>query len=138
MTISRLAVLVAFVTLGFATVFLLPRSSALPTGIRMELPDFVGNWKGTEAEISEKERTGLGEQTGTRIIRKTYRNLEGYEIMVSIVLSVMREVHRSHASLAQLANESIPVRKRLLQRMHVRHVQGRCDSAQVITNIGPR
>ena len=102
MTTSRLAVLTAFVTLGFATVFLLPRSSAMPVGIRLELPDFVGNWKGTDAEISEKERTGLGEQTGTRIIRKTYRNLDGYEIMVSIVVSgrdMSTSIHRPERCL---------------------------------------
>ena len=102
MTTNRLIVLTAFVTLGFATVFLLPRNSAMPVGIRPELPDFVGNWKGTDAEISEKERTGLGEQTGTRIIRKTYRNLDGYEIMVSIVVSgrdMSTSIHRPERCL---------------------------------------
>lgn len=102
MTTSRLAFLVAFVTLGFATIFLLPRGSAMPTGIRPELPDFIGNWKGTDAEISEKERIGLGEQTGTRIVRKTYRNLDGYEIMVSIVLSgrdMSTSIHRPERCL---------------------------------------
>jgi EpsI family protein len=102
MTISRLAVLVAFVTFGFGTIFLLPKSSALPTGIRLELPDFVGNWKGTDAEITERERTGLGEQSGTQILRKIYRNLDGYEIMVSIVLSgkdMSTSIHRPERCL---------------------------------------
>lgn len=102
MTISRLTVLLAFVTLGFATVFLLPHSSAMPTGVRQELPDFVGNWKGTDMEISEKERTGLGEKTGTRIIRKNYRNLDGYEIIVSIVISgrdMSTSIHRPERCL---------------------------------------
>ncbi|MEO6786981.1 MAG: exosortase-associated EpsI family protein [Chthoniobacteraceae bacterium] len=97
MTTNRLVVLVAFVTFGFATVFLLPKSHDLPTGIRMDLPDFVGNWKGTEGEITDKERIGLGESTGTRILRKTYRNLDGYEITVSIVLSgrdMSTSIHR--------------------------------------------
>ena len=102
MTTSRIAVLLAFVTLGFASVFLLPRSSAMPTGIRLELPDFVGNWKGTDAEISEKERTGLGEKTGTVIIRKNYRHLDGYEISVSIVVSgrdMSTSIHRPERCL---------------------------------------
>lgn len=102
MTISRLAILVAFVSLGFATVFLLPRTSAMPVGIRPELPGFVGNWKGTDAEITEKERVGLGEQSGTRIIRKIYRNLDGYEIMVSIVISgrdMSTSIHRPERCL---------------------------------------
>ena len=102
MTTSRLAVLAAFVTLGFATILLLPESSEQPSGIRMELPDFIGNWKGTDAEISELERTGLAVASGTRIVRKTYRNLEGYEIMVSIVLSgrdMSTSIHRPERCL---------------------------------------
>lgn len=102
MTISRLSVLLAFVTLGFASVFMLPRTSAMPTGIRPDLPDYVGAWNGTEMEISEKERTGLGEKTGTRIVRKSYRNLAGYEITVSIVISgrdMSTSIHRPERCL---------------------------------------
>jgi EpsI family protein len=102
MTTNRLAVLVAFLALGFATVFLLPRSGQQPVGIRLALPGFVGNWKGTDAEITEKERTGLGESTGTQFVRKTYRNLDGYEIMVSIVLSgrdMSTSIHRPERCL---------------------------------------
>ena len=102
MTTSRLAFLAAFVVLGFAAVFLLPRSYDQPSGIRMELPDFVANWKGTEAEITQKERDALGEASGTRISRKTYRNLDGYEITVSIVLSgrdMSTSIHRPERCL---------------------------------------
>jgi EpsI family protein len=102
MTTSRLATLVAFMALGFATVFLLPKSYEQPSGIRLELPDFVGNWKGTDAEMSEKERTTLGESSGTRFARKTYRSLDGYEIMVSIVLSgrdMSTAIHRPERCL---------------------------------------
>jgi len=102
MTTSRLAVLTAFMALGFATVFLLPKGGEQSSGIRLELPDFVGNWKGTDAEITEKERTGLGEQSGTRFARKTYRNLDGYEIMVSIVLSgrdMSTSIHRPESTM---------------------------------------
>jgi hypothetical protein len=73
--------------LGLATVFLLPKSYDQPSGIRLELPDFVSNWKGTEMEMSAEERQALGENSGTRFARKRYRNLEGLEITVSIVLS---------------------------------------------------
>ena len=102
MTTSRLAILTAFMALGFATVFLLPKSYEQPTGIRLELPDFIGNWKGADAEISPTERTALGEQSGTRFARKTYRNLDGYEIMVSIVLSgrdMSTSIHRPERCL---------------------------------------
>ena len=102
MTTSRLATLVAFLTLGLSTVFLLPRGGEQSSGIRVELPDFIGNWKGTEAEISNAERTTLGEQSGTRFARKTYRNLDGYEIMVSIVLSgsdMSTSIHRPERCL---------------------------------------
>lgn len=102
MTTSRLATLVAFLALGIATVFLLPKGGEQPAGILLELPDFVGNWKGTAAEMTEKERTALGEATGTRFARKTYRNLDGYEIMVSIVLSgrdMSTAIHRPERCL---------------------------------------
>lgn len=102
MTTSRLAILAALVTSGFASIFLLPKGADMPVGIRVELPDFVGNWKGTDAEISERERIGLGESTGTRFARKSYRNLDGYEIMVSIVLSgrdMSTSIHRPERCL---------------------------------------
>ncbi len=97
MTTSRLATLVAFLALGFATVFLLPRSTQQGVGIRLELPDFVGNWKGTDAEIQPREREVLGEKSGTRFVRKIYRNLDGYEITASIILSgrdMSTSIHR--------------------------------------------
>ena len=102
MTTSRLATLVVFLTLGIATVFLLPKGGEQPSGIRLELPDFVGNWKGAEAEFSPHERKELGEASGTRFARKSYRNLAGYEIMASIVLSgrdMSTAIHRPERCL---------------------------------------
>jgi len=102
MTTSRLAVLVAFVLFGLGTVFLLPKSYDQPTGIRVELPDFVGNWKGTDSEMTEAERGTLGEKSGTQFARKLYRNLDGYEILVSIVLSgrdMSTSIHRPERCL---------------------------------------
>ncbi len=102
MTTSRLLTLVAFVAFGFATVHLLPKSYDQPTGVRVELPDFIGAWKGTDADITPAERATLGEASGTRFARKTYRNLDGYEIMVSIVLSgkdMSTSIHRPERCL---------------------------------------
>ena len=102
MTINRLIVLLAFVAVGLSTIFLLPKGGEQPSGIRLELPEFVGNWKGTEGEITEKERVGLGEKSGTEFARKTYRNLDGYEVLVSIVLSghdMSTAIHRPERCL---------------------------------------
>jgi EpsI family protein len=102
MTTNRLAVLVSFLAFGLGTVFLLPKSYEQPTGIRVELPEFVGNWKGTDSELSEYERTTLGEKSGTQFARKLYRNLDGYEILVSIVLSgrdMSTAIHRPERCL---------------------------------------
>ena len=102
MTINRLIVLLAFVTVGLSTIFLLPKGGAQAAGIRLDLPEFIGNWKGTEGEITEKERVGLGEKSGTEFARKTYRNLDGYEILVSIVLSghdMSTSIHRPERCL---------------------------------------
>ena len=102
MTTNRLAVLVLFVSFGLGTVFLLPKKYDQPTGIRVELPDFVGNWKGTDSELSEMERTTLGEKSGTQFARKSYRNLDGFEILVSIVLSgrdMSTAIHRPERCL---------------------------------------
>jgi EpsI family protein len=102
MTTSRLAVLVSFVAFGLGTVFLLPKSYDQPVGINVELPEFVGNWKGTDSELSEYERTTLGEKSGTQFARKLYRNLDGYEVLVSLVLSgrdMSTSIHRPERCL---------------------------------------
>ena len=102
MTTSRLATLVVFLALGIATVFLLPKGGDQPSGITLELPDFVGNWKGTDAEFSHAEKEALGEASGTRFARRNYRNLDGYEISVSIVLSgrdMSTAIHRPERCL---------------------------------------
>ena len=87
MTTSRLAALLAFIAFGLGTIFLLPKGGEQPSGIRLELPNYIGEWKGTDAPILETERATLGEQSGTQFARKKYRNFDGYELLVSIVLS---------------------------------------------------
>jgi EpsI family protein len=102
MTTSRLFVLLAFVLGGMSAVFLLPKGGAQPSGIMLELPEFVGNWKGADAPVSELERVTLGERSGTEFARKTYRNLDGYEILVSVVLSgrdMSTAIHRPERCL---------------------------------------
>ena len=102
MTISRLTVVLAFVTFGLSTIFLLPKGGEQPSGIRLELPEFIGNWKGTDAQILDEERTALSEKSGTQFARKTYRNLDGYELLVSIVLSghdMSTSIHRPERCL---------------------------------------
>lgn len=102
MTTSRLATLLAVIAFGMGAVFLLPRSAEQPVGIRVELPEHVGTWIGRDAELSENERTTLGEKSGTQFARKLYRNLDGYEILVSIVLSgrdMSTAIHRPERCL---------------------------------------
>lgn len=102
MTTSRLATLVAFMAFGFATVHLLPKHFDQPVGVRVELPEFIGSWKGADSEITSAERATLGEASGTRFARKTYRSLESYEITVSIVLSgkdMSTSIHRPERCL---------------------------------------
>ena len=102
MTISRLTILLAFVALGLGTIFLLPKGGEQPSGIRLELPEFIGNWKGSDTRILDEERSALGEKSGTEFARKTYRNLEGYELLVSVVLSghdMSTSIHRPERCL---------------------------------------
>ena len=59
-------------------------------------------WKGTDVEISPEERTALDEKSGTRFARKTYRNLDGYPITVSVILSgrdMSTSIHRPERCL---------------------------------------
>ena len=102
MTISRLTILLAFVTFGLGPIFLLPKGGEQPSGIRLELPEFIGNWKGADSPILDVERSTLGEQSGTEFARKTYRNLDGYELLVSVVLSghdMSTSIHRPERCL---------------------------------------
>jgi len=60
MTTKRLAVVVLMVAAALAITFLLPKSSAQPTGLLLVegnpvLPAKVGNWTGTDLEITQKE-----------------------------------------------------------------------------------
>jgi EpsI family protein len=98
MTTSRLAILLAVLLAGLGSIFLLPRQLGFqPVGVDAELPKMVGGWYGQDMNVSDKEKTVLGEDKGTSIVRKAYRNGVGYEIVASIVLSgedMSRSIHR--------------------------------------------
>jgi hypothetical protein len=98
MITKRLLILFAVLLLGMGSVFLLPHQLGFqPVGISLELPKMVGGWYGRDLEISDKEKTVLGEDRGTQFARKAYHNGLGYEIVASIVLSgedMSRSIHR--------------------------------------------
>ena len=96
MTTRRLAILITIIGIGFSSVFLLPKSAAQPFGVRhdgkkIELPSTIGDWWGTEAEVTKKEKETLG--AGTEFARMSFKNymldkqMSGYSLLVSIVLS---------------------------------------------------
>ena len=86
MTTRRALILFSLLSIGFSSIFLLPKVPATrPTGIHLELPSLVGEWYGETAQVSANERLLLGAET--EFARKLYRNGSGAEIFVSIVLS---------------------------------------------------
>lgn len=101
MITKRLGLAVAGIVLGLAVVFLFPRKPGVgAAGIRLELPTRVGDWEGTEVEVSQREREALAKDT--EFARKVYRNTFGDEIFVSIVLSgddMTNSIHRPERCL---------------------------------------
>jgi hypothetical protein len=110
MTTKRLAILVAVIAIGLSGVFLLPKSSAQPFGVQHDgknpvLSSTIGDWWGTSAEVSQKEKDTLGK--GTQFARMSYRNhmldkLPGYTLLVSMVLSghdMSNSIHRPERCL---------------------------------------
>jgi EpsI family protein len=101
MITRRLITVVLVLVAGLGTVAFLPHSSVTsPSGIQMELPIFVGNWMGEDADITPREREVLAPDT--RFARKTYTGLNGDKIFVSIVLSgddMTNSIHRPERCL---------------------------------------
>lgn len=101
MITRRLAAVAVVLLVGFSSVFLLPKSSkSSPAGIAMQLPNYVGDWIGTDAEITAREREVLAKDT--QFARKTYTNLAGDSIYVSIVMSgddMTTSIHRPERCL---------------------------------------
>ena len=101
MTTKRLLILFAVFAGGMSLIFLLPKiPNTQPLGIEMNLPPLVGGWYGTDADVTEKERSILG--ADTEFSRKTYRDDQGNEILVSIVLGgedMNTSIHRPERCL---------------------------------------
>jgi hypothetical protein len=122
MITKRLAILVGMVALGFLAIFLLPKSSAQPTGLQLTdgnpvLPASVGGWSGTDMPITPVEITTLGE--GTQFARKRYTHPRerGLWLESTIVLSgrdIATSLHRPERCLDGqgwqiLSSESFPL-----------------------------
>ncbi|MFZ4681904.1 MAG: exosortase C-terminal domain/associated protein EpsI [Terrimicrobiaceae bacterium] len=94
--------LVALAATAVTIVFCL-KASDLNTisepGVVMKLPDWVGDFLGTDEETSDAEKRIL--PGDTEIVRKRYTNLSGDSIMCSIVLSggEKRSIHRPEICL---------------------------------------
>ena len=85
MITKRLAVLLAAL-LAMSAVFFLPKQSVeQPMGVKLELPASLGEWKGENMKITDKERSILGEET--EFARKAYTNGRGDELQATIVLA---------------------------------------------------
>lgn len=101
MTIKRLIVLQAVLILGLGAIFALPHMhNAQPSGVTLDLPEYIGGWMGENTQVTEKEILALGAET--EFSRKLYKNGRGDAIFVSIVLSgqdMNTSIHRPERCL---------------------------------------
>ena len=100
MTTSRLALLLA-VLLAMSAVFFLPKQlQEQPSGVKLELPASIGEWSGTDMDITDRERSMLGKET--EFARKSYTNGRGDELQATIVLAghdMNTSIHRPERCL---------------------------------------
>lgn len=101
MTTKRLLILFAVLLAGMSLIFLLPKiPNSQPVGIELTLPPLIGDWYGQDQEVTDRERGVLGPET--EFCRKIYRNGQGDEILVSIVLGgqdMNTSIHRPERCL---------------------------------------
>jgi EpsI family protein len=101
MRTNRLLFLLIVLIFGLGAVFLLPSSAQTePVGIKLELPQYVGKWYGTDQQITERERQVLA--SDTEFARKVYTDGAGNEVYASIVLSghdLDNSIHRPERCL---------------------------------------
>ena len=115
MTTSRLAILLAVLLGGLSGIFFLPKTTDQPTGIRLALPESLGEWWGQDVPITQKEIDVLGRDTD--FARKNYENVSGDSILASIVLAgpdMMTSIHRPERCLAAQGWEFAPGGERLI------------------------
>jgi EpsI family protein len=117
MTTSRLALLLAVMLGGMSLIFFLPQShDTQPVGIRLDLPEALGEWWGKDVAITQKEIDVLGKETS--FARKSYENVRNDQILTSIVLAgtdMMTSIHRPERCLAAQGWEFAPGGERLIE-----------------------
>ena len=117
MTTSRLAILLAVLLGGLSGIFLLPKQLGFqPVGIRLALPETLGEWWGHELAITQQEHDVLGPET--EFSRKDYENMRGDHVLVSIVLAgqdMMTSIHRPERCLAAQGWEFKPGGERFVK-----------------------
>ena len=100
MTLKRLASLQVILLGGLGSVFLIPKDIKVqPAAISLSLPEFVGDWQGSNEPITQGEREILG--LDTQFARKVYSKGTD-QIFVSIVLSgpdMNTSIHRPERCL---------------------------------------
>ena len=143
MSIRRLILLQIVMLGGLSAVFALPKHTELvPPAINLSLPDFLGDWYGTDEEVSEGERSILGPDT--QFARKKYTDSRGNEIHVSIVLSgpdMNTSIHRPERCLpaggwtvTDSRRITLPARAGEIQATRLRNVRsGRLNNGQTLT-----
>ena len=141
--IKRLTILQSVLVLGLGSVFLLPKKIEIqPAAIQAALPDFVGEWYGSDQPILQAEKDALGPDT--QFARKLYTNGQGDQIFVSIVFSgpdMSTSIHRPERCLpaqgwtvADTSIKKIALANGTLDATrlrNVRHIQNKSRSISV-------
>lgn len=138
--IARLASLQLILLGGLGSVFLIPKDIKVQSAaVDLSLPEYVGNWHGTDQEIGKGEREVLGPDT--QFARKGYA-LGTDQIFVSIVLSgpdMNTSIHRPERCLpaqgwtiVDSKTVALPIGQGALKATRLQNVQS------VPTNDGKR
>lgn len=101
MITKRLLIAQAVLLAGCSLIFLLPSvQNQTPSGVNLQLPSIMGEWYGSNAEVTLKERQVLGAET--EFARKVYTNGRGDTIFASVVLAgsdMNTSIHRPERCL---------------------------------------
>jgi EpsI family protein len=86
MNLRRLALLHVILIAGLSSAFLVPTQSRIqPMGVKMELPESIGQWSGVPQKVTQAEVDELAADTS--FARRMYSNAFGDQILASIVLA---------------------------------------------------